>query len=142
MAPPPPKKSLDDGLAKPQPAAHLGEVVRAVVIAAILSAGSTAVLASRLDERVKSNREAAETSLNAAVALRRADQALLIQKDIELERSLLLMQTAQKEVVSIMQGLAKDNAAFREEAIRRLTTLDERMGYITKNIEELRSRRQ
>jgi len=119
----------------------VSEIARAVIIARILTACSSVLLASRLDERVKANREAAEISLNAAVALRKADQALLVQKDAEMERSLILMQTAQKEVIAIMSGLAKDNAAFREEAIRRLTTLDERMGYLVRNLEDLKQRR-
>jgi hypothetical protein len=119
----------------------VSEIARAVIIAGILTACSSVLLASRLDERVKANREAAEISLNAAVALRKADQALLVQKDAEMERSLILMQTAQKEVIAIMSGLAKDNAAFREEAIRRLTTLDERMGYLVRNLEDLKQRR-
>jgi hypothetical protein len=123
------------------PIVGVGEIVRAVIIAAILSVGSTMVLASRLDERVQANRDSATMSLASAVELRKADQALLIQKDSEMEKSLLLMQTAQKEVIAIMSGLAKDNASFREEAIRRLTTLDTQMGYLVKNIEELKQRR-
>jgi hypothetical protein len=103
--------------------------------------GSTVILASRLDERVVANQRASDTALTVAVTLRKADQALLVQKDMELERSLVLMQSAQKEVVSIMQGLAKDNASFREEAIRRLTTLDERMSYLAESVKELKPRR-
>lgn len=117
------------------------EILRAVAIALVLWGGGTLLLASRLDERVKANRETAETALAAAVTLRKADQALLVQKDAELERSLLLMQTAQKEVIAIMQGLAKDNAAFREEAIRRLTSLDERIGYLAQSVNEIKQRK-
>ena len=117
------------------------EVIRSIVIALVLTAGSAIVLASRLEERVKSNREASEMALTAAITLRKADQALLVQKDAELERSLLLMQTAQKEVIAIMQGLAKDNAAFREEAIRRLTSLDERIGYLARSVNEIKQRK-
>ena len=119
----------------------VSEIARAVIIAGILTACSTIVLASRLDERVKANHEASERALAAAVALRRSDQALLVQKDTELERSFLLTQTAQKELIAIVQGLAKDNASFREEAIRRLTTLDERMGYLATSVNEIRQRK-
>lgn len=117
------------------------EIVRAVAIALVLWCGGTLLLASRLDERVKANRETAETALTAAVTLRKADQALLVQKDAELERSLLLMQTAQKEVIAIMSGLAKDNASFREEAIRRLTSLDARIGYLAESVNEIKQRK-
>ena len=89
---------------------------------------------------MRSNRESAETALTAAITLRKADQALLAQKDAELERGFLLTQTAQKELIAIVQGLAKDNASFREEAIRRLTTLDERMGYLTTSVNEIKQR--
>ena len=119
----------------------VSEIARAVIIAGILTACSTIVLASRLEERVRSNRESAETALTAAITLRKADQALLVQKDAELERSLLLMQTAQKEVIAIMSGLAKDNASFREEAIRRLTSLDERIGYLAQSLNEIKQRK-
>lgn len=117
------------------------EILRAVAIALVLWGGGTLLLASRLDERVKANRETAETALTAAITLRKADQALLVQKDAELERSLLLMQTAQKEVIAIMSGLAKDNASFREEAIRRLTSLDARIGYLAESVNEIKQRK-
>jgi len=94
-----------------------------------------------LELRVAEQHQISEQNLSNAVAMRKADQALLSQKDIELERSVLAMQGAQREVIQIVSGLAKDNAAFREEAIRRLTSLDERMGYLSKNLEDIRMRR-
>ena len=119
----------------------VSEIARAVIIAGILTACSTIVLASRLEERVRSNRESAETALTAAITLRKADQALLAQKDAELERGFLLTQTAQKELIAIVQGLAKDNASFREEAIRRLTSLDARIGYLAESVNEIKQRK-
>lgn len=111
------------------------------VITATYAVGSFRSDFKALEGRIGADRSYAEQNLSNAIAMRRADQALLQQKDSELERSLIVMQTAQKEVISIMQGLAKDNASFREEAIRRLTQLDERMGYLAKNVEELKQRR-
>lgn len=132
----------------PQAKATIWEALKWLLIP-VLSAIVTASYAvgtfkgdfSRIEARVDANRQAQEQSLTNAIALRKADQALLIQKDVELERSLVIMQTAQKEVIAIMQGLAKDNASFREEAIRRLTTLDERIGYLAKSIEDIRYRK-
>lgn len=94
-----------------------------------------------LELRVAETRMVSEQSLSNAIAMRKADQALLQQKDSELEKSILAMQSAQREVIQIVSGLAKDNAAFREEAIRRLTSLDERIGYLSKNLEDIRLRR-
>lgn len=111
------------------------------IVTATYAVGSFRSDFKALENKIGADRSYAEQNLSNAIAMRRADQALLQQKDSELERSLIVMQTAQKEVISIMQGLAKDNASFREEAIRRLTMLDERMGYLAKNVEELKQRR-
>lgn len=103
------------------------EVVRAVVVAGILTLCSAVVLASRLEERVQANKEEARRELAAAVAVRRAEQAVIVQENEQVKIAL-------REALGVLKDLSKDTSANKEALARMETAIQ----YLAKGQDEIR----
>ena len=105
----------------------VSEIARAVIIAGILTACSTIVLASRLDERVKANREAADRDLASAVAVRRAEQSIIAQ-NVEAQKAVL------KDMTEMLKTIANGQKVTQESVAR----LEERVSYLARGQEDIK----
>lgn len=103
------------------------EIGRSLAITGILVVGSTVVLASRLEERVKANREAAEKDLAAAITVRRAEQAVIIQ-NVEAQKAVL------KDMTEMLKTIANGQKLTQESVAR----LEERVSYLAKGQEDIK----
>ena len=112
----------------PQIKNTLAEVLRALLIAGVLSVCSAVVLASRLEERVQANKDSAARDLSAAVAVRRAEQAAIVQDNEQIK-------TAMREMLPVLKELSKDSAATKEAVAR----LEVTVSYLAKGQDEIKS---
>ena len=104
-----------------------GGVLQAVIVTAISVAFSSVLLASKLEERVSANERQSRTELNAAVAIRKAEQAALV-KDAESQKAVL------REMADMLRKIADGQKITQESVVR----LEERVSYLTKGQEEIR----
>ena len=112
----------------PPPAKNmLLEIGRSLAITGILVVGSTIVLASRLEERVKANKEAAERDLASAIAVRRAEQSVISQ-NVEAQKSVL------KDMTEMLKTIANGQKVTQESVAR----LEERVSYLARGQEDIK----
>ena len=104
-----------------------GGVLQAVIVTAISVAFSSVLLASKLEERVSANERQSRTELNAAVAIRKAEQAAIVQ-DAESQKAVL------REMADMLRKIADGQKITQESVVR----LEERVSYLTKGQEEIR----
>ena len=104
-----------------------GGVLQAVIVTAISVAFSSVLLASKLEERVSANERQSRTELNAAVAVRKAEQAAIVQ-DAESQKAVL------REMADMLRKIADGQKITQESVVR----LEERVSYLTKGQEEIR----
>ena len=104
-----------------------GGVLQAVIVTAISVAFSSVLLASKLEERVSANERQSRTELNAAVAIRKAEQAALV-KDAESQKAVL------REMADMLRKIADGQKITQESVVR----LEERVSYLTKGQEDIR----
>ena len=104
-----------------------GGVLQAVIVTAISVAFSLVLLASKLEERVSANERLSRTELNAAVAIRKAEQAAIVQ-DAESQKAVL------REMADMLRKIADGQKITQESVVR----LEERVSYLTKGQEEIR----
>lgn len=105
----------------------LAEVGRTLAVAAILSIGTLQVMASRLDERVKANRELAQAELSSAIAVRRAEQQALINDQEQVKEVL-------KELLPVVKELSKGQSDLKESVAR----IEVAVNYLTKSQDEIK----
>ena len=105
----------------------LWEVGRSLLVALCMVVGSSILLASRLEERVKANREQSERDLAAAVAVRRAEQATLA-RDVEAQRAVLA------DMAQMLKSIASGQKVTHDAVIR----LEERVSYLAHGQDALR----
>lgn len=105
----------------------LWEVGRSLLVALCMVVGSSILLASRLEERVKANREQSERDLVAAVAVRRAEQATLA-RDVEAQRAVLA------DMAQMLKSIASGQKVTQDAVIR----LEERVSYLAQGQDALR----
>jgi len=111
----------------------VGEVVRSVVVAAILTAGSAVALAYRLEERVKANKEEAQRELAAAVAVRRAEvRADVESRVVPLESAF----RAQSDVLRELVSLAKDGAKGNEQLLVRFAKIEGKVDALNEKLDD------
>ena len=104
-----------------------GGVLQAVIVTAISVAFSLVLLASKLEERVSANERQSRTELNAAVAVRKAEQVAIV-KDAESQKAVL------REMADMLRKIADGQKITQESVVR----LEERVSYLTKGQEEIR----
>ena len=104
-----------------------GGVLQAVIVTAISVAFSSVLLASKLEERVSANERQSRTELNAAVAIRKAEQVAIV-KDAESQKAVL------REMADMLRKIADGQKITQESVVR----LEERVSYLTKGQEEIR----
>ena len=104
-----------------------GGVLQAVIVTAISVAFSSVLLASKLEERVSANERQSRTELGAAVAIRKAEQAAIVQ-DAESQKAVL------REMADMLRKIADGQKITQESVVR----LEERVSYLTKGQEEIR----
>ena len=104
-----------------------GGVLQAVIVTAISVAFSSVLLASKLEERVSANERQSRTELNAAVAIRKAEQAAIVQ-DAESQKAVL------REMADMLRKIADGQKITQESVVR----LEERVSYLAKGQEEIR----
>lgn len=104
-----------------------GGVLQAVIVTAISVAFSSVLLASKLEERVSANERLSRTELGAAVAIRKAEQAAIVQ-DAESQKAVL------REMADMLRKIADGQKITQESVVR----LEERVSYLTKGQEEIR----
>lgn len=104
-----------------------GGVLQAVIVTAISVAFSSVLLASKLEERVSANERQSRTELNAAVAVRKAEQVAIV-KDAESQKAVL------REMADMLRKIADGQKITQESVVR----LEERVSYLTKGQEEIR----
>lgn len=104
-----------------------GGVLQAVIVTAISVAFSSVLLASKLEERVSANERQSRTELNAAVAVRKAEQVAIV-KDAESQKEVL------REMADMLRKIADGQKITQESVVR----LEERVSYLTKGQEEIR----
>ena len=102
-------------------------VLQAVIVTAISVAFSSVLLASKLEERVSANERLSRTELGAAVAIRKAEQAAIVQ-DAESQKAVL------REMADMLRKIADGQKITQESVVR----LEERVSYLTKGQEEIR----
>lgn len=119
----------------------LWEIVRNLAVYGIVLIGTTYVLASRTADKVQSNREEARKELADAVAIRRAEQAVL-------ETRMHMYEANQKELMDALRRLTdavaagnRDSGAFREDTIRGLSVLGEQVKGLRSDFNDFRSQR-
>lgn len=103
------------------------EIGRSLAVAAIVAGAGTVLLASRLEERVKANQEEARRELAAAVAVRRAEQAAIVQDNEQLK-------AAVREMLPVLKELSKDSAATKEAMAR----LEVTVSYLARGQDEIK----
>ena len=104
-----------------------GGVLQAVIVTAISVAFSSVLLAFKLEERVSANERLSRTELGAAVAIRKAEQAAIVQ-DAESQKAVL------REMADMLRKIADGQKITQESVVR----LEERVSYLTKGQEEIR----
>ena len=104
-----------------------GGVLQAVIVTAISVAFSSVLLASKLEERVSANERQSRTELNAAVAIRKAEQAAIVQ-DAESQKAVL------REMADMLRKIADGQKITQESVVR----LEERVSYLAKGQEDIR----
>ena len=104
-----------------------GGVLQAVIVTAISVAFSSVLLAFKLEERVSANERQSRTELNAAVAVRKAEQVAIV-KDAESQKAVL------REMADMLRKIADGQKITQESVVR----LEERVSYLTKGQEEIR----
>ena len=104
-----------------------GSVLQAMLVTAISVAFSSVLLASKLEERVSANERQSRTELNAAVAIRKAEQVAIV-KDAESQKAVL------REMADMLRNIADGQKITQESVVR----LEERVSYLTKGQEEIR----
>lgn len=104
-----------------------GGVLQAVIVTAISVAFSSVLLASKLEERVSANERQSRTELNAAVAVRKAEQVAIV-KDAESQKAVL------REMADMLRKIADGQKITQESVVR----LEERVSYLTKGQEDIR----
>lgn len=102
-------------------------VLQAVIVTAISVAFSSVLLASKLEERVSANERLSRTELGAAVAIRKAEQAAIVQ-DAESQKAVL------REMADMLRKIADGQKITQESVVR----LEERVSYLAKGQEEIR----
>ncbi len=102
-------------------------VLQAVIVTAISVAFSSVLLAFKLEERVSANERLSRTELGAAVAIRKAEQAAIVQ-DAESQKAVL------REMADMLRKIADGQKITQESVVR----LEERVSYLTKGQEEIR----
>lgn len=100
-----------------QPKSMFGEIARSVLVAGILAGGSAVVLASRIEERVKANKEEARRELAASVAVRKAEMDA---RCAPIEGAYRTQGEALRELVS----LARENAKGNEQLLVRIAKIE------------------
>lgn len=111
----------------PQAKNTIVEIARALIIAGVLSVCSAIVLASRLEERVQANKDAARTELAAAIAVRKAEQNVLAQ-DVEAQKAVL------KDMTEMLKTIANGQKVTQESVAR----LEERVSYLARGQEDIK----
>ena len=111
----------------PQAKNTIVEIARALIIAGVLSVCSAIVLASRLEERVKANKDAAERDLASAIAVRRAEQSVISQ-NVEAQKSVL------KDMTEMLKTIANGQKVTQESVAR----LEERVSYLARGQEDIK----
>ena len=104
-----------------------GGVLQAVIVTAISVAFSSVLLAFKLEERVSANERLSRTELGAAVAIRKAEQAAIVQ-DAESQKAVL------REMADMLRKIADGQKITQESVVR----LEERVSYLTKGQEDIR----
>ena len=104
-----------------------GGVLQAVIVTAISVAFSLVLLASKLEERVSANERLSRTELGAAVAIRKAEQAAIVQ-DAESQKAVL------REMADMLRKIADGQKITQESVVR----LEERVSYLAKGQEDIR----
>lgn len=104
-----------------------GGVLQAVIVTAISVAFSSVLLAFKLEERVSANERQSRTELNAAVAVRKAEQVAIV-RDAESQKAVL------REMADMLRKIADGQKITQESVVR----LEERVSYLTKGQEEIR----
>ena len=104
-----------------------GGVIQTLVVAGISVVCSTILLASKLEERVAANKDAARTELAAAIAVRKAEQNVLAQ-DVDSQKAVL------REMADMLKGIANGQKITQESVAR----LEERVSYLAKGQEEIK----
>ena len=102
-------------------------VLQAVIIAAISVACSTILLASKLEERVTANERQARVELASAVAIRKAEQAVISQ-DVEAQKAVL------KDMTEMLKTIANGQKVTQESVAR----LEERVSYLARGQEDIK----
>lgn len=102
-------------------------VLQAVIVTAISVAFSSVLLAFKLEERVSANERLSRTELGAAVAIRKAEQAAIVQ-DAESQKAVL------REMADMLRKIADGQKITQESVVR----LEERVSYLAKGQEEIR----
>lgn len=104
-----------------------GGVLQAVIVTAISVAFSSVLLAFKLEERVSANERLSRTELGAAVAIRKAEQAAIVQ-DAESQKAVL------REMADMLRKIADGQKITQESVVR----LEERVSYLAKGQEDIR----
>ena len=104
-----------------------GGVIQTLVVAGISVVCSTILLASKLEERVSANKDAARTELAAAIAVRKAEQNVLAQ-DVDSQKAVL------REMADMLKGIANGQKITQESVAR----LEERVSYLAKGQEDIK----
>ena len=105
----------------------LKELGKTLLVAFVAFLGSSALLASRLEERVAANREAARQELASAIAVRKAEQQILVADSEQLK-------AAVRDRLPILKELSKGQADTKEAVAR----LEVTVSYLAKGQDDIK----